>query len=100
MSTQILEVGDRVEWSSQAGGYYKKKEGKVILIVPGGVPPHRVMFENIVTAKFVTSAIDSRTCVRKEVSYVVEVAAKGSGRPHLYWPVVSNLKKIDDAQKT
>lgn len=42
MTRRQLRVGDRVEWTSQAGGHSKVKVGKVAAVVPAGQDPSAV----------------------------------------------------------
>lgn len=91
-----FKVGDVVSWGSQAGGYHTKKEGKVLLIVPPGDRPHQTMLksDNVSEMTYNTHAIDPRTLWRKEESYIIEVPAKGKGKPRLYWPLLSSLALV------
>ncbi|WP_135553296.1 hypothetical protein [Paenibacillus cymbidii] len=37
MNIKQLQVGDKVKWTSQSGGYQKEKRGTVYAVVPEGV---------------------------------------------------------------
>ena len=43
--TEILAPGTRVEWNSQAGGYWKRKVGVVIAYVPAGEDAVEVLMD-------------------------------------------------------
>ena len=76
----MFNVGDRVEWSSQAAGIERLKIGEVVeLVLPGHRPEARV---------------DSSGCVRDHVSYVVRAVAQGRRyrKSALYWPSVAGLR--------
>ena len=91
-----MKIGDIVEWKSQAGGYSKRKLGKIVNIVP----PHKGPLKYIVEAKEATGASFSSTAgygmSRDHESYVVHVPSKtGKGKGTLYWPKVRNLLIVD-----
>lgn len=70
-----FQIGERVTWTSQAGGHYKTKTGEIIaLIEPGNVPYIYIRFRG------------GPSSPRKEVSYIVH--ANGQN----YWPLVKNLQ--------
>ena len=76
IKAKTFKVGDRVEWTSHAGGGTRTKRGKVIRVVPEyTVPPP------MAGAKY-----DGRE--RKGESYLVE--ADG----HVYHPRVNHLEKV------
>lgn len=70
MST--FKVGDRVRWTSQAGGYTRAKVGVV---------------ERIVPPKGQAGLKVTQFCQRDHESYIVRVNGRG-----LYWPLVSKLE--------
>ena len=86
-----FKVNDLVEWSSQAGGRYKKKTGKIVWILnekDGPVfvantefPNHRRMFDGY--------SIPGRA----KIGYLVEVIAGPKAKPRLYMPYPSLIKK-------
>jgi hypothetical protein len=69
--TQKFVVGDVVEWTSQAAGITRTKQGRVVEVVPPG--KRSVMMLGMGLS-------------RNHESYVVHV--KGRGK---YWPIVSRL---------
>lgn len=83
-----FNVGDWVEWKSQAGGSVTTKKGKIIAIIPPQVhagdmiPPDyqdkRCQFDGLMT--------------RQKTSYLVAVP-KGKSF-HLYWPRAKHLRRI------
>jgi len=92
-------VGDEVEWSSQANGTMKIKKGRVVAVVQAERKPWGdfLMSEPAVPRDYV-STIDCRSLARDHESYVVAV---GSDRrkTRLYWPRVSQLRKVQDEQR-
>ena len=75
------QLGDKVRWSSQAGGHKKTKEGTVAQIVPHGKRPDLNRFPDLYRGSGCGIG-------RKELSYVVRV-----GNKH-YWPVASKLERV------
>jgi hypothetical protein len=73
-------VGDRVEWTSQAGGHARTKRGVVIEVVPPGRDP--------------TTKRRGAGMYRDHESYVVRAVALGraSGEHSAtYWPRAASL---------
>jgi hypothetical protein len=88
---ETFKVGDKVCWSSQAGSYWKKKEGVVIRVVGAGEPCNCTGDE---MAEFDTTAVGCFS--RDHESYVVSVTSNKAGRiPKLYRPVVGRLKLVE-----
>lgn len=86
----MFKVGDKVEWESQAGGNYRTKKGEVFDVINGYEAPapgdyhfHKTMF-------------DGDGSPRGHESYLVEVPGGKTpkAKPRLYWPRVSQLRKI------
>lgn len=76
MNSKQFEVGDTVEWTSQAGGNTRTKRGRIAEIVPPNIRPN----------------VPKIAGVRQEISYVVEVPrAKSVAR---YWPRIASLKLV------
>ena len=73
-----FKVGDRVEWTSQAGGSTRTKRGAVVEVVKRGEAPAPI------------SKNRNPGMPRDHESYLVRV--KGSG---LYWPRVKALRPAD-----
>ncbi len=73
-------VGNRVTWSSQAGGYVRRKTGYII----ENVPPYQSPIQRI----------RGQGKPRDHESYIVRVDGKTEkAHPKFYWPVVSVLKR-------
>jgi hypothetical protein len=85
MSKSGFNVNDQVEWASQAAGYKKTKQGRVLAVVPAGKTPRDLG----VTIK------DDPGSARTEASYIVEVQRPRSVK--LYWPRVSGLRLVGKA---
>lgn len=83
-----LQVGNRVRWSSQAGGNVRIKIGTIVQVVDAGSEPsHDKLADYIVEF--------DRGRSRKERSYVVEVpGATKKSRPHVYWPPPQKLSRV------
>lgn len=75
----MFQVGDLVEWTSQANGGRTKKEGVVVEVVQAGALPDRTLFRQLYTSSGIGMA-------RTHVSYVVNVGRK------IYWPRVTHLQ--------
>lgn len=79
-----LDVGDEVEWTSQAGGNTKTKVGVIAQVVPAKGYPDRDRFLSL----HKSSGIGMH---RDHVSYVVLVKNKP------YWPVAKKLTRVSAA---
>jgi len=101
MKEKLFEKGDTVTWTSQASGTPKTKTGTVIYVLSTGERiPESVLAEG--RAQFDMASMRS---TREHPSYVVKVerASKATGKPikpFLYWPIVSQLEKVDATVKT
>lgn len=86
-----FKVGDRVTWSSQAGGFTAEKTGVVVALVPAG----RGATESL-PYELKRMALPRRYdgWPRDHESYVikVKVGKMDNALPVLYWPRVSGLK--------
>lgn len=81
MSGKGFNPGDRVTWTSQAGGIAKTKTGDVVVVVGPNEAPNVVL-----RAMGVRGKVDGPGGTRDHDSYIV----RANGR--LYWPRVSLLK--------
>ena len=77
----VFKVGSFVRWSSQSGGYVKKKAGFITEVVPAGQMPkqHQPGWGQ----------------ARDHISYIIKVptpSPRNSSGHKLYWPVASILK--------
>ena len=94
-----MNLGDKVEWTSQAGGRTKKKTGVIVAIVPAR-NRHRLtqcipgLNMSQVYSKYNTGPIDGGGLSRNHESYLVEVKTgkTEAAKKSLYWPRVSGLK--------
>lgn len=82
----LFKVGDRVRWTSQAGGYVKSKEGIVAQVVPAGEYPERSRFLHLYKSAGVGKSRDHE-------SYVVVVGHKP------YWPLANKLQPVEEVQR-
>lgn len=95
-----FNIGDRVEWESQASGTVSHKRGNVVLVVPAnvGIIDHAGVYvftpfaKKVLGGKYRASDI-YRSEPRSEESYVVDVGGK------LYWPRRDYLKIVRRARK-
>lgn len=86
---ETFQVGDKVFWSSQAGGGWTKKEGVVHRVISAGQTCNLTSEE----LKF-SCQVDS-SFPRDHESYLVVVPGKTEkSKSKLYRPVVSNLKRV------
>ncbi len=74
-------IGDRVWWTSQAGGYATTKHGIIVAVVPARRSPL------IGTLPAGCSVRCDSSTMRRHESYLVRVGR----RARLYWPRVSDL---------
>lgn len=81
-----FELGDLVSWESQSNGSTTVKCGTIINVIPVGVRPRRGFFTS-------THRVLFDGCKRDHESYLVEMPHSGNGKPILYHPRVSQLKK-------
>lgn len=83
-----MNVGDMVTWTSQAGSYMTTKTGKIIKVLPANKWWSR--------SNYMTDfACMCDSGMRNHESYLVEVSATGKGKPKLYRPRVSALRKVE-----
>lgn len=91
----IYHVGDEVAWRSQASGFLSEKRGTIVYVIPRNQWIKDVIDPNWARNEF-TLCTDFAGHPRDHESYLVAVPGK---TPHakrkLYWPRVSQLKKID-----
>lgn len=88
-----LTIGDKVQWTSQAGGYETTKTGEVVFAIPSG---HRVRYyANQLPRDWDYSPLDGTTLRSHESFLVLVRPQKGKAKPRLYWPRVSGLKKVE-----
>lgn len=92
-----FKLGDKVKWSSQAGGSWSHKVGTVVAVVPSGWLPGREEWPSLHTGPGIGGSRDHE-------SYIVSVPApskvRGTGpkrrpaKPKIYWPRVSKLEAV------
>lgn len=94
-TTEQFAVGDRVTWTSGAGGKAKAKTGEVVAVVPKDMVP-RDLFQAYSAMRAIREAhLDSGFAIspRGHQSYLVSVP--GRGKPTLYWPRVKGLRGVE-----
>ena len=83
-----FRAGEKVEWTSQAGGYTKTKTGVILVVVPAGVCPKKhansLELVNVLPPQY-------PGCPRDHETYLVQLGR----RTRLYWPLVRNLKSLE-----
>lgn len=91
-----FSVNEKVSWESQSAGSTTRKEGVIIFKVPADkAATNRELVQKYNPGHKNNMMFDG--CIpRGHVSYVVSVPSKsGKGKPKLYWPKVSQLKKVE-----
>ena len=78
-------VGDKVTWTSQAGGVAKTKTGVVVAVLPDMAEPTEYLPLGTV--------IDGPGWPRRHESYFVQIGR----RKHLFWPRVCHLSLATEA---
>lgn len=86
--TKTFEVGDRVRWTSQAGGNTKSKEGVIVQ----ALEQNESVRDDVL--KMGTMQFDQRVSGRKQRSYIVLVSNGSTRMKGLYWPLVSGLELV------
>lgn len=83
-----------VQWESEAGGYRKTKQGRILAVVaPGDPDPRATWGEHFPSADWQHI---KRTTGRRKESYLVGVwDIWNGGRYIMYWPRVSHLQPWD-----
>lgn len=90
MVGKILNKGDSVTWSSQAGGSFREKKGEVVEIIP---PNGK--FSNAIRDRYPDLFKGAGVGFpRPEVSYIVAVpqGKTRKAKPKHYWPRTSSLR--------
>ena len=88
-ANSVFKVDDMVAWESQAGGFSKKKTGKIVAVIPPG--------KNPVHDKLIPAGLQLRgpgLGVRSEVSYLVQVRKS----INLFWIHTKHLRKSLERQ--
>lgn len=85
-----LVVGDKVSWTSQAGGVTKTKEGTILAVIPDGERPGPVVLNYLPTHRDRTG----HGAPRKGASYLVEVCQDAGCKPMIYLPRTPQLRKL------
>lgn len=107
-----FKVGDHVRWDSQSGGYWKRKSGEVVAVIPPrGIPrDHLDYTHGGVVLKDHLRALYAQGKGRNEAETFREKSGGGLGRNEesylvavrtvpgrltrtLYWPVAKLLKR-------
>ena len=86
----MFKVGDKVRWESQAVGSRTRKEGTIFRVIPS---------ENFVSMRKYekTHKVMYDGGYRNHESYLIEVpwAMSSKAKSRLYWPRVSQLRKVE-----
>lgn len=97
----MFKVGYRVKWESGAGRGWTVKEGKIVAVVPAGAFPQDILFTKKSETptgiwENYTVMFDCPSLPRNHESYLVEVFRfpGDQAKPRLYWPRVTQLRKI------
>ena len=86
-----FKKGDHVTWSSQSGGYSKRKVGTVVSVIAARCPVAE--YNDDAVEETGARGLDCPGMARDHESYIVHVPTKtGRGKGKLYWPVVNKLK--------
>ena len=95
-----MEVGDKVTWKSQSGGFETTKTGIIEAIVPAQVSANRCIPED-----FMCNSSAGYGSYRDHQSYLVRVFGKNKEGKHtygsrkLYWPLVSKLRVVSETNR-
>jgi hypothetical protein len=96
-----FKIGDRVKWTSQAGGYAAEKTGTVVAVIPVGrrfglLKYLRPLNLDEARACYNTGPIDGAGLARDHESYLVEVKTgkTDAAKKTLYWPRVKGLALV------
>jgi hypothetical protein len=79
-----MQIGDRVEWTSQSASFRTTKHGEIVAVVPAETPPERCIPGGMRCGSPTGFGMH-----RDHESYLVKVDGKGFG---LYWPRVKHLR--------
>lgn len=91
MQEQVFQIGDRVCWTSSAGGYTKRKAGTVVAIVPAGRRPEAYVPEGCVCAYPLGFGANARS----ENSYLVR---EGTRSKKIRWPHTRWLARTEEKE--
>lgn len=82
-----MKLGDKVEWTSQAGGVVAMKMGNIVLVIPANTPLQNEMLRNSdLGLQELRWEFSDPSKSRSHESYLVQVEDR------LYWPRVSGLR--------
>lgn len=92
-----LQVGDWVQWTSQAGGRGTVKTGVIVRVIPPYEPPSKETFERVAEEHGAgTRKWGGAKLSRPRTSYYVMVSTPGSGKmAQIYWPDARRLEKTE-----
>ncbi|MDF2646176.1 MAG: hypothetical protein K0Q73_1981 [Paenibacillus sp.] len=92
MNAKVIEVGDRVKWSSQSQGSVKEKAGIVQAVVNAGQNAKALL-----PAGLTRALIKFDTLISERKRYIVAVPRAGiSSKIDYYCPRVTDLRMIED----
>ena len=91
-NSKSFRVGQTVAWKSASQGTTKRKEGRVVAVVP---PRGSFLdVEQKLAGKLSFASAFGGGSPRPEASYAVLVPAEGKRQPTLYWPRTSALSLV------
>jgi hypothetical protein len=82
-----MQIGDRVEWTSQSARFRTTKRGEIVAVIPPETPPGQCLPDG-----FRCGSPTGFGMRRNHESYLVKVDGKGRG---LYWPRVRHLRLLN-----
>lgn len=85
-----FQLGQTVEWTSQANGCTRTKRGTIVCVVDAGRSVNAKEFPGLQKGAPVGMA-------RQHESYIVRVPSRpGAGKGRHYWPLVSQLRAVEE----
>jgi hypothetical protein len=97
---QHFSVGEDVEWFSGANGFGKLKRGRIVAIVRRGYALASAYPQLESLGRTFDLMAKDASKARDHESYLVLVEQRGTRMPHLYWPLVSQLRVQQTAATT
>lgn len=85
----MFKIGDKVMWTSQSCDIYTDKVGEVYRVIP----PGEIL--KLTSREFARFRIMFDGGVRPHETYLISVPTgiNGQGKPKLYWPRVTHLRR-------
>ena len=92
-----MKTGDVVRWSSQSAGVTKEKQGEIVAVVGPDLKVSVGSFPDLFVDHILPGEFGG---ARDHTSYLVSVPPTGTGKPSLYWPIVSKLQVVSDEEES